>query len=158
MMPDQWAQVVRGWAFLGQGRPDSALLAFREAARLSKGGFATAALADGLAAAGHTAESKRVLAELLARAESEYISPYDIATIYAGLGEGDETFKWLRRAAEERSMFIVHLGWDSRFERVRDDERYRNLIENELKLRMPVRLVGAGFGMSEKTAARVRMQ
>jgi hypothetical protein len=63
--------------------------------------------------------------------------------VYAGLGERDEAFRWLRRAADERSTFIVHLGWDSRFNKIRSDPRYRALIEQELKLGMPVRTVAS---------------
>ena len=157
LMPGEWAQVVRGWALLGAGKPDSALLAFVEGTRLSPGAFAAAAYANGLAVAGHTAESRRVLARLLARAQNEYVSPYDIATVYAGLGDGDETFKWLRRAAEERSTFIVHLGWDSRFDKMRGDARYRGLVEQELKLGVPVR-TAAAQGASGQTGERVRVQ
>jgi len=158
MMPAEWAQVVRGWALLGERKPDSALLAFVEGTHLSTGAFAAAALANGLAVTGHTAESRRVLGKLLVRAQNEYVSPYDIATVYAGLGDGDETFRWLRRAAEERSTFIVHLGWDSRFDKMRGDPRYRGLIEHELKLGVPVRTVAAAPVASSQTAERRRLQ
>jgi tetratricopeptide (TPR) repeat protein len=158
MMPAEWADVVRGWALLGEGKSDSALLAFVEGTRLSTGAFATAALANGLAVTGHTAESRRVLGKLLVRAQNEYVSPYDIATVYAGLGDRDETFRWLRRAAEERSTFIVHLGWDSRFDKMRGDPRYRGLIEHELKLGVPVRTVAAAPVASSQTAERRRLQ
>ena len=141
LMPAEWASIVRGWALLGQGRTDSALAAFAEGARQSSGSFATAALANGLAMAGRTAESKQILGQLLEREQKEYVSPYDIATVYAGLGERDEAFRWLRRAADERSTFIVHLGWDSRFNKIRSDPRYRVLIEQELKLGTPTRTV-----------------
>ncbi len=143
MMPDQWAQVVRGWALLGQNKPDSALQAFREATRLSASAFNQAALGYALAVTDRTAEARQVLAALLARADHEYVSAYDIATVYAGLGDRDETFKWLRRAAEERSTFFVHLGWDLRFAKVQDDQRYRRLLEGELGLRAPTRVVAA---------------
>lgn len=143
LMPAEWASIVRGWALLGEGRTDSALAAFAEGARLSKGSFATAALANGLAVAGRTAESKRVLDQLLTRERTQYVSPYDIATVYAGLGQRDEAFRWLRRAADERSTFIVHLGWDSRFNKIRDDPRYRSLIEQELKLGTSARTVAS---------------
>jgi TolB-like protein/Tfp pilus assembly protein PilF len=143
LMPAEWASIVRGWALLGEGHPDSAVAAFAEGTRLSSGSFATAALANGLAMAGRTAESKQILDQLLAREQKEYVSPYDIATVYAGLGERDEAFRWLRRAADERSTFIVHLGWDSRFNKIRSDPRYRALIEQELKLGMPVRTVAS---------------
>jgi len=139
MMPDSWAQVVRGWGLLGKGEGDAALDALREATHLSGSAFAVAALAYGLAVSGKTEEARAVLDELLRRMEDEYVSPYDIATVYAGLGDGDETFRWLRRAAEERSTFIVHLAWDDRFERWRGDDRYRSLVERELRLRIPAR-------------------
>jgi serine/threonine-protein kinase len=134
MMPDHWAHVVLGWALLGQGKVDSALISFREAHRLSGSAFTQAALGHGLAVAGNPREARQLLAALLRRVEDEYVSPYDIATVYAGLGDADGTFKWLRRAAEERSTFIVHLGWDSRFDRVRDDPRFAELLTQEMKL------------------------
>ncbi|HJU64495.1 MAG TPA: tetratricopeptide repeat protein, partial [Gemmatimonadaceae bacterium] len=143
MMPDDWAQVVIGWALIGQGQLDSAVTAFREATRLSGSAFATAALGHGLAVAGRKPEARAVLAGLLARAQREYVSAYDIATVYAGLGEVDETFTWLRRAADERSTFIVHLGWDARFAQVSADPRYREMIERRLALPIPVRVVSA---------------
>jgi eukaryotic-like serine/threonine-protein kinase len=159
MMPAEWADVVRGWALLGEGRSDSALLAFNEGTRLSTGAFATAALANGLAVTGHTAESRQILGKLLVRAQNEYVSPYDIATVYAGLRDGDETFRWLRRAAEERSTFFVHLGWDSRFDKMRGDPRYRALMEQELKLGMPTRAVAvAPASARDQMADRRRLQ
>jgi eukaryotic-like serine/threonine-protein kinase len=159
MMPAEWAEIVRGWALLGEGKSDSALLALVEGTRLSTGAFAVAALANGLAVTGHTAESRRMLGKLLVRAQNEYVSPYDIATVYAGLGDRDETFRWLRRAAEERSTFIVHLGWDSRFDKMRGDPRYRGLIEQELKLGVPVRTVAAApVASGQTTEERRRLQ
>jgi eukaryotic-like serine/threonine-protein kinase len=140
MMPDAWAQVVRGWALMRKGESDSALVALREAVRLGDEAFALAALAHGLAVSGHIVEAQQTLSALLEREEREYVSAYDIATVYAGLGDDDETFKWLRRAAEERATFIVHLAWDDRFERYHADGRYRSLVEREMNLRPPVRV------------------
>jgi serine/threonine-protein kinase len=144
MMPDYWAQTVLGWAFLGKGQQDSALVALREATRLSERSFAAAALAHGLAVSGRGTEARRVLAGLLRRAEEEYVSAYDIATVYAGLGDEEEVFRWLRRAAEERSTFIVHLGWDPRFDGWRSHARYQDLLEREMMLRLPPRASAGG--------------
>lgn len=137
MMPDHWAQVVLGWALIGQGKTDSALVAFREARRLRESAFTLAALGYGLAASGRDVEARRVLDELLERVEREYVSPYDIATVYAGLGDADGAFRWLRRAAEDRSTFIVHVGWDARFDRVRQDARFADLTTREMRLPAP---------------------
>jgi TolB-like protein/Tfp pilus assembly protein PilF len=134
MMPDQWAYVVLGWALLGRGRSDSALVAFREASRLDNRPFTLAALGYALAVTGHEKQARATLQTLLDRVDREYVSPYDIATVYAGLGDADNTFKWLQRAALERSMFIVHVGWDSRFDRVRADPRFADLTTEQLRL------------------------
>jgi eukaryotic-like serine/threonine-protein kinase len=141
MMPDHWAKVVMGWALLGQGEPDAAVTAFRQAVALSDGAFALAALGHGLAAAGHPEEARQVLDRLLLRAEQEYVSPYDIASVYAGLDDGDAALRWLRRAADERSTFIVHLGWDSRFNNIRAHPRFAELTEREMRL--PAKLLAA---------------
>ncbi len=153
MMPDFWAQVVRGWAYMGEAKPDSAILALREATRLTPSAFAAAALGHGLAASGHAAEARRILRELLARHEREYVSSYDIATIYAGLRESDEAFKWLRRAADERSTFFVHLGWDARFEGLRQDPRYHELLVERLALPAPGTTVAVAPGRSWSAGA-----
>jgi serine/threonine-protein kinase len=143
LMPDHWAYVIMGWALMGQGKSDLALQSFREAHRLAGTAFTQAALGYGLAATGHRSEARQVLATLLRRVEKEYVSPYDIATVYAGLGDADGAYRWLRRAAEERSTFIVHLGWDSRFDGIRDDQRLADLMSRDLKL--PVRQVAAAI-------------
>ncbi|MDP9197598.1 MAG: hypothetical protein M3O07_00065 [Pseudomonadota bacterium] len=54
---------------------------------------------------------------------------YDIATIYAALGETDETFDWLARAFEERSQLIGWLQWDAVFDGIRTDARYAPLVK-----------------------------
>jgi serine/threonine-protein kinase len=137
MMPDHWAEVVLGWGLLGQGKNDEAVQAFRQALLLKESAFTQASLAHALAVTGRGSEARRTLELLLQRSEHGYVSPYDIATVYAGLDEPDAAFKWLRRAAEERSLFIVHVGWDSRFDRVRNDPRFADLTAREMRLPAP---------------------
>ncbi len=57
-----------------------------------------------------------------------YVSALDIAVAYAGLGEPDSTLAWLSNAYEERAgeLFLVPL--DPRFEFVRSDARFRELL------------------------------
>ena len=153
MMPDFWAHVVRGWAYMGEAKSDSAILALREATRLTPSAFAAAALGHALATSGHATEARRILRELLARHEREYVSSYDIASIYAGLQDRDEAFKWLRRAADERSTFLVHLGWDARFEALRQDPRYHELLVERLALPAPASTVALSSGTSARGLA-----
>jgi eukaryotic-like serine/threonine-protein kinase len=137
LMPDHWAYVVLGWSLLGLAQPEDAIAAFRAAHQLRQTGFTLAALGHALAVSGREAEARTTLAALLDRMEDEYVSPYDVATVYAGLGDADQTFRWLRRAAEERSTFIVHVAWDARFDRVRNDTRFADLTTREMRLPQP---------------------
>jgi hypothetical protein len=40
-------------------------------------------------------------------ARGEYVSPGAVGWIYLGLGERDEGYRWLERAAEERDVFLT---------------------------------------------------
>ena len=77
----------------------------------------------------HALSGRRVAAlqeveRLLDLSKQRYVSAYDIATIYAALGETDKTFEWLERAFDERSTLIGWLRWDAVFDGIRSDARY----------------------------------
>lgn len=137
LMPNFWAQIVKGWAETGEGRYDDAANSMREAVSMSPQlAFAAAALAQALARAGETREARSVLSDLLADAKRGYVSAYDIALIYASLQDKTKAFEWLAKALAERSMFVVHLAWDARLGILRTDQRFVDLIQ---RLGMPTR-------------------
>lgn len=80
------------------------------------------------ALSGRRAEALREIERLLELSKQRYVSAYDIATIYASLGEVDQTFEWLGRAFEERSQLICWLRWDAVFDGIRADARYRQML------------------------------
>jgi tetratricopeptide (TPR) repeat protein len=130
MMPSFWAQIVTGWADIGKGHPDSAVTVMRSAVALSHGlPFAQAALAHALAKAGKTKEANQLLDSLLRQSLHGYVSAYDIAIVYAGLGKNDDAITWLRKAVGERSMFVVHMTWDARLDGLRADPRFAELVK-----------------------------
>jgi serine/threonine-protein kinase len=130
MMPSFWAQIVTGWADIGKGHPDSAITVMRSAVALSQGlPFAQAALANALAKAGRTKEANQLLDSLLRQSLHGYVSAYDIAIVYAGLGKNDDAIAWLRKAVGERSMFVVHMTWDARLDGLRADPRFAELVK-----------------------------
>ena len=88
----------------------------------------SAALGHAYAIAGQRGEARRVLAELEARAQREYISPVDIAMIYSGLGEQDRAFEWLERGFAGRAYGLVFMPTDPRFDLLRSDKRYSALM------------------------------
>lgn len=68
------------------------------------------------------------LNQLLERAKRDYVSPADIALFYARLNERDEAFSWLDKAMEERSILFNYLVSDARFDNIRSDPRFPQLL------------------------------
>jgi eukaryotic-like serine/threonine-protein kinase len=130
LMPSFWAQIVQGWALTGLGDQAEAIEAMRDAYSLEPDlAFTRAALAHALARAGQVAEARELLDELLVEAGMAYVSAYDLALVYAGLGENDAAFEWLAKAIAERSTFVVHLTWDARLDPLRGDRRFPELVQ-----------------------------
>jgi TolB-like protein/DNA-binding SARP family transcriptional activator/Tfp pilus assembly protein PilF len=126
---DFWAEMVLGWAYQEEGRHQSSIAAFRDAMTHSGGSsFALAALANEYAVAGSATKAEDALVELLHREPAGYVSAYDVAGIYAGLGRKEDAVRWLERAYRERSSLLVTLAWEPRFAALRSDPRVQRLI------------------------------
>lgn len=62
------------------------------------------------------------------RATQQYSSPYEIAIIYAGLGENDHAFKWLDQAYLECSGWLIYLQVEPMLDPLRRDPRFTDLL------------------------------
>lgn len=80
------------------------------------------------AVAGRKAEALKALAELQALSGRRYISPYEIARIYVGLGEKEQAFEWLEKAYQGRSDYLTRLQVDPTFDSLRSDPRFADLV------------------------------
>jgi DNA-binding SARP family transcriptional activator len=106
--------------------------AIAEARPVASGGGARgrSLLGWALARAGHSEEARRVLISLVDDAQRVDGGAFDVAVVYAGLGDNDQAFAWLDRAMDERSLLPMHhfglireLASDPRFDHVRDRMR-----------------------------------
>jgi eukaryotic-like serine/threonine-protein kinase len=61
--------------------------------------------------------------------QREYVSPYDIARWYAGMGDADHAFEWLEKAYAERSGPMEGIKTDEFFEPFHSDPRYIDLLK-----------------------------
>jgi len=127
--PDQLARLTLGWSYALRGRHDEAIAEFQKAVVGWRNiVFPTAALGHAYAVAGQEPAAREVLGKLLARSKSEYVSPYEIAVIYAGLGDKDRAFEWLEKAYEERASLLVYFRMDPRIWSLRPDPRFQDLL------------------------------
>jgi tetratricopeptide (TPR) repeat protein len=92
-----------------------------------QGGFDVAAV---YAAAGDKARARRTLAEELRRhrEQKSYIRPGWVAEVYVSLGDRDEAFRWLERAYRERDAWLALLNVWPRFDPLRSDPRFKELV------------------------------
>jgi TolB-like protein/DNA-binding winged helix-turn-helix (wHTH) protein/Tfp pilus assembly protein PilF len=86
-----------------------------------------ASLGHAYAASGKKAEARKILRDLDQQSRRRYISPYDRALIYAGLGEKEQALAWLEKA-EEQSVPMHHINVDRRFDSLRSDQRYLRFL------------------------------
>ena len=129
--PTEWAKHYElGIAYEGTGKPLEAVSEYQRAVELSDGNLdVTAALAHAFAVIGRSTEAKKILRDLERKSQSGYVSPYLIATIYAGLGDKDNAFGFLDKAYAERSLDISwFLKADLRIDNLRSDPRFKTLL------------------------------
>ena len=108
---------------------DEAIAAFQKAIDV-RGGHTLPLKALGYtyAVSGRLTDAREILDTLKALSLKSYVSPYNLATIYVGLGETDEAFAWLDRAFEERSRSLVWLNVAQEYDGLRSDPRFKSLL------------------------------
>jgi len=80
------------------------------------------------ATSGRRAEALRVARQFKDFSAHAYVDFYELALIYAGMGDKDEAFHWLEKAYEEHSASMPYLGVDLFWEKIRSDPRYADLL------------------------------
>lgn len=80
------------------------------------------------AESGRRDEAIKIINELLERSKSEYISPYDVAIIYVGLGDRERAFEQLEKAYDDRAGWMMNLNVDPIFDPIRSDPRFTELV------------------------------
>ncbi len=106
-----------------------AIAEFRQALSASGGDSRlVSALGHAYAISGQKKMAEDSLARLKEQSKQRYVAPIDIAVVYAGLKETDQTFKNLERAYQDRSFWLIWLRIDPRFDGIRGDPRYQDIL------------------------------
>ena len=129
--PGHWlGHHLLGVGYEGSGQTAQAIPEYQKAVELSNNDSdPTAALAYAYARTGKGAKAEKILRDLLEQSKTGYISPYMIATIYAGLGNKDKAFEFLEKAYDERSSDLSYfLKADLRMDTLRSDPRFHDLL------------------------------
>lgn len=121
------------WAYAMKGMYPQALAEYDKIAELDKAVAPENQLvADGLgwvyAVSGRRAEALKVAKEVEEMSSHAYVDFYQVATIYAGLGEKDQAFRLLEKGYAQRSAGMLYLAIDPFWYGMHSDPRFADLL------------------------------
>lgn len=115
-----------GAAYREQGRLSDSLAVYEKARDVSKQPMP--GLAVTYANSGRTTEARQILDQFIEQARTKYFAADSIASIYVALGEQDEAFRWLVRAADEHSAPMEGLAFRPEFRPLYSDPRFIDVL------------------------------
>lgn len=89
---------------------------------------ALAALGHAYGVSGDQRNAKAMLDKLHELSAKKFVTSYGMALVYAGYGKNEEAFSWLNKAYDERSNWLVWLKTDPRFDMLRSDRRFAEMV------------------------------
>jgi serine/threonine protein kinase/Flp pilus assembly protein TadD len=121
------AQTFFGYVYADMGNFSEAIAAYNEAAKLGdKTTSSQIYLGNAYARAGRRDEARAILNEL--QRTTQYVSPGELAVLYAGLGERDQAFQCLERAYAAHDIQLQYLKVDPGIDPLRSDPRFQDLV------------------------------
>jgi eukaryotic-like serine/threonine-protein kinase len=118
-----------GRIYTSQGHYEEALAEFTAVGALRSWQPTMAALGFLYGVWGKHAEARKIIEEFRTLSkQNRYQSSYAVALVYASLGDRSETFQELEKAYTERSHWLVWLKLDPRWDSVRGDPRFKDLV------------------------------
>jgi serine/threonine protein kinase/tetratricopeptide (TPR) repeat protein len=123
------AHLYLGLSLEQKGMFKDAIAEFEEGSRLSEGDpRMAAARGHAYAVSGKKDSAKNVLADLKSLSSQRYVAPVEIALVYTGLDDKEKAFEWLEKAYQDHSPWLIWLKVDPRFDRLRSDPRYADVL------------------------------
>jgi len=128
--PDFWiAYWQLGQALDQLARADEALEALSEASRLSKRNSKPLSVAAYLyGRTGRVDQACTMIASLEQESHERYVPPVALALAYTGVSDYDRAFGHLEDAAVRRDVHLIYLLVDAKWDPLRQDHRFRDLL------------------------------
>jgi len=117
-----------GLIYEQKGRTGEAIDEFQKAISLSEGIDGLGSLGHAYAISGKLGDAESTLRKLDELTRHKYVTPFQKALIYAGLGKKEEALNFLEKAYSERSLSPLSLRWDPRLNGLRGDPRFQDFM------------------------------
>ena len=123
------ARMFLGEAYEQMGMFAEAIAEFEESVSLAnRQPIYLAGLGHAYAVSGRRDEAFNTIQELIQRSTQQFVSARGIAEIYMGLDDKEQAFVWLDKAVEQRNGWLVHVKENQRYDNLRTDPRYVDLL------------------------------
>lgn len=119
-----------GLIYEQQGRIDEASAEFQKAIELSHGNYGQGALGHLYATLGRKGDAQKVLQLLAQQSQHAYVSPYEMALVYVGLGQKDKALENLQKAYAARSLSAPSLRFDPRLTDLRKEPGFQDFARS----------------------------
>jgi tetratricopeptide (TPR) repeat protein len=120
-----------GLVLEAQGKLEESIAVLRTALKSAPDNvFALTALGHAQALAGKKNDAERVIARLQELAKQQYVSPFQIAVVYAGLDNRKLALDWLEKSRAERFNWLPFLQVDPVFKNLRNEQRFVELSKS----------------------------
>ena len=124
-----WVRSLLGSAYEQMGMHSESLAALNAALKgTGSRTLSLAMLGHGYAVSGKRSEAQKLLKDLQEKSKQKYVAPFFMALIYTGLGEKEQAFAWFEKACQARSWGLLWLKVDPRFDSLRSDSRFTDLL------------------------------
>ena len=124
-----WSYRLRAWSYEARGTYDLAIADLNKTTQVTGSeDVSSGELAYALGRSGHREDAQRILDRMQIRARSHFVSSFDLARAYEGLGRRDEAMEALMRACDEHSPFVAFLKSEPVFEPLRADPRFEDVL------------------------------
>jgi len=123
------AHYILGMAYEQKQMYPEAIAELEAARRISENGpHYVASLGHAYAAAGRTADARRCLEDLNGMARRRFVGSEQIGLVHVGLGEREAALDLLEKGEEERNNWLMNIAIDRRFDPLRSDPRFQQLL------------------------------
>jgi TolB-like protein/DNA-binding winged helix-turn-helix (wHTH) protein/Flp pilus assembly protein TadD len=118
-----------GQVYVLHGSYDPAIEELQQAISLSgRSPRAIAELGLAYALSGQQARARGVLGELKTLSAQRYVSPFNLAVVYGGIGDRNNALRWLEKAYDEQSTSMCTIQVSPAFRTLHGEPRFQALV------------------------------